>query len=94
MYNKFDNIIFTDKVVTEPGSSFDSYNSTSMFYTVKAKNFDLSKCKWKRLGRSCFQQAEIDNLKLPEGLEQLGEVSLYKAKIKEEIQLPQTLKRK
>lgn len=86
---QFDRIVFTEKVKTLP--KYDGYLYGS-FYKIIANTVDISKCGWTKLGMSCFQEANIETLLLPENLEIINQNAFYNATIKNQITLPDSIK--
>lgn len=89
-HQTYDSIIFTEKVITEPCGGFDNYASVSFMYRLKAKELILN-CKWKKIGVSFLQEAEIDKLTLPKELQTIMKTSFHKAKINNLVEIPDTV---
>lgn len=83
----WDNIIFTDKVQAFPN------NYINFMYRLKAKNVDMSEVGWTQLGDSFFQEAQIESLKLPKNLQTINQQAFYKAKVVNELDIPETVTR-
>ncbi len=82
--HKLGNIIFTEKVQTEP--------SWWTFYGTAAKKIDISKTGWTRIPDMGFLNVVADEILLPEGTTRIGYSAFYFARIKEELVIPDSVK--